>query len=44
VNLLTGFGSHFPESAAQLHRELLKRLRNSIAQGTRPDARLEGLA
>jgi hypothetical protein len=44
VSLLTGFGTSSPETAAQLHREILRRLRASLAEGVKSDDRLEALA
>jgi hypothetical protein len=43
LSLLTGFGQHSPETAAELHRELARRVRSAISAGTTVDARLESL-
>jgi hypothetical protein len=44
ATVLTGFGSNLPESAAVLHRDLSRRLRQSLIAGAHVDTRLQALA
>jgi hypothetical protein len=44
LSLLTGFGAESPEVAAEMHREILRRLRAELSKGVEVDERLEDLA
>jgi hypothetical protein len=43
LSLLTGFGSYSPETAAELHREVMRRLRRTAVAGVTADDRLQSL-